>query len=140
MMPLLAVLNEITIQFPSENIGGVILSYNHFDHAGGSRAALSKGGDLIIGESSVAFYKVLLTRSHSMRDNPIDNRKTVKVGVKNKLVLGEGHADDGDMIVLYRPHDKTLFFAELYNSDFGVLQNFFPNLVSNHTEKSADAG
>lgn len=42
--------------------------------------------------------------------------------------VAQGHASEGDMFILYRPQDKTLFFADLYNGEFEGL-GFLPELV-----------
>ena len=137
-----AILAEIALRFPDKPIASVILSHNHFDHAGGFRGALANGGDLIVGEGSVSFYQDLLARPHVLKENPLAQPESVTIqSVGDKLVLGqgnetlevyaisEGHAQNKDMLVLYRPADKTLFFADLYNSGFVMLQGFFDNLA-----------
>jgi len=130
-----AVLAEIQHRFPGMPIGGVIMSHNHFDHAGGFRGALSQGGNLIVGDGSQELYVELLTRPHTLQDNPLelrDNAATV-IPVTGELILGEGddtlhiyslavgHAEEEDMLVLYRPVDQTLYFSDLYNAGFAGL-------------------
>ena len=124
------------------SIGGVILSHNHFDHAGGFRGALASGGDLIIGASSTGLYQELLERPYTLQDNPLMKRDgdVVLRPVDGKLVLGQGneileiytvkqgHALEDDMLILYRPVDKALFVADLYNGGFENL-GFLPSIV-----------
>ena len=137
-----AVLAEIQNRFPNLPIGGVIMSHNHFDHAGGFRGALSQGGNLIVGDGSQTLYEDLLTRPHTLQDNPLEQRDEIAmvIPVNGELILGEGddtlhifslpagHAEAEDMLVLYRPVDQTLYFADLYNAGFAGLLGA-PNLA-----------
>jgi len=136
------VLSEVQKKFPGKEIGGVILSHNHFDHAGGFRGALAQGGELYVGSASANFYQELLTRPHTLQHNPLASRGLVTINaVTDKLTLGsgtesldiytiaEGHAEENDMLVLYRPSDKTLFNGDLYNSGFAGLQGIYPELA-----------
>lgn len=137
-----AVLAEVARQFPGKTMAGVILSHNHYDHAGGFRGALANGGNLIVGSSSGDFYESLMARPQTLQANPLlqrANEPVVQV-VNDKLTLGEGdetleiytvtagHASEDDMLILYRPFTKNLFFADLYNGGFEGLI-FSPKLA-----------
>lgn len=137
-----AILKEINLQFPGKDIGGVILSHNHFDHAGGFRGALAQGGNLYIGAGSKDLYEDLLFRPHTLKPNPLSSRDEVSIiAIEDKITLGEGeervdiytkaegHAEELDMLIIYHPGNKMLFVGDLFNSGFGGLQSAFPELA-----------
>lgn len=136
----IAVLNEVHSKFPGLAIKSVVLSHNHFDHAGGLRGALSSGGSLVTGQGSVSKWQAILARPHTVDNNPLTKIPSI-VGVSDQLVYGTGseqiiiylapnmHSETDDMLVIYKPSTKTLFCADLYNGGWGALKEAFPNLA-----------
>ncbi len=126
----LEMLRLISLAYPGLPVSDVLLSHNHFDHAGGFRGAISSGAQLHVGRGSVDFINTLLSKNNN---SPAQGTTNVS-GIDISRTFGSGnetitaymvqsiHSENDDMLIIYKPDIKTLFFADLYNAGFTQIQ------------------
>ena len=123
----LAVIAEVRKTIPNKPIRYVVTSHNHFDHAGGVRAAAGEGITVITHESNRAFFERALAAPAKVAPDHLaksGKRATVEgVGAKRVLtdgtrtveihhVAGNNHGDG--MLMVYLPAEKLLSQADMF--------------------------
>jgi len=123
----LAVLAEVRTLIPNKPIRYVVVSHQHFDHAGGVRAAAGEGITLVTHEASKAFLERVITLPATVNPDHLakSGKKAMVEGVRDRRVLSDGtrtveirhiagilHADD--MLMVYLPKEKLLIEADAY--------------------------
>lgn len=123
----LAVFEAVKKTIPGKPIKYVVNSHNHFDHAGGIRAAMAEGYTLVTHTSNVAYYQRVATMPHTV--NPDRLAKTPKKAVVEGVVDKRVFTDDTNTLELYRvstdhndgmlvaflPKAKLLVEADMWN-------------------------
>ena len=84
------VLGKIRSEFSTDPIKYVVHSHNHFDHTGGVRGNLAKGGELIVGAGSKSFIEGVLQRPSTVLPNPIDGDNVNVIGFADNMTIGQG--------------------------------------------------
>jgi glyoxylase-like metal-dependent hydrolase (beta-lactamase superfamily II) len=123
----LAVLAEAARLVPGKPVKYVINSHNHFDHAGGLRAAVAAGAIVVTQSANKPYYeKAFSTRDTLSPDQLAASGKTATVeGVDDARVLSDGvrqveihrirganHCDA--FVMIYLPVEKILIEADLF--------------------------
>lgn len=117
----LAVFTAAKKAIPNKPIRYVVVSHNHFDHAGGLRAAVADGATIITHSSNLASFKDAIAAPHKIRPDHLSKhpRKASFKTLDDSLVLEDdtrrvelhrllGHAHNDGMIVAYLPKEKIL--------------------------------
>jgi glyoxylase-like metal-dependent hydrolase (beta-lactamase superfamily II) len=124
----LAVFAAAKKAIPNKPIRYVVVSHNHFDHAGGLRAAVAEGATIITHSSNLAFFKDVIAAPHSIRPDHL-TKKPSKANFKTMddlLVLADdsrrlelhrlaGHPHNDGMLVAYLPNEKILCEVDAFS-------------------------
>jgi hypothetical protein len=88
----LAVLAEVRTLIPNKPIRYVVVSHQHFDHAGGVRAAAGEGITLVAHEASKAFFERVITLPATVSPDHLakSGKKAMVEGVRDRRVLSDG--------------------------------------------------
>lgn len=130
-----AVLARVRDQFGNAPISDVIISHDHFDHAGGLRAGLSEGGRLIVGSTAIAQeFTSFLARPSTVIPNPLADPTNVEIlALEDSIVLGEGaqqvqfhvlpnsHTVEDNFILAYKPSINSVFMNDIHNPGFQFI-------------------
>jgi glyoxylase-like metal-dependent hydrolase (beta-lactamase superfamily II) len=123
----LAVIKETRTLVPNKPIKYLVVSHQHFDHAGGVRAFAGEGATLITHDASRKFFEQVVAAPATVRPDHLakSGRKAAVEGVRDRRVLTDGtrtveirqvagiqHADD--MLMVYLPKEKFLIEADAY--------------------------
>jgi len=123
----LAVVAEARRLAPNKPIRYVVASHNHFDHAGGLRAAAGEGITVVVHESNRAFFERSLAAPATVTPDHLakSGKKGTVEGVGAKRVLTDGartveihhvagnnHGDG--MLMVYLPAEKLLSQADMF--------------------------
>ena len=123
----LAVFDAVKKAIPGKPIRYVVNSHNHFDHAGGIRAAMAEGYTLVTHASNVAYYQRVAAMPHTVSPDRLAKtpKKAVIEGVTDKRVFTDDtntlelyrvSTDHNDgMLVAYLPKAKLLVEADMWN-------------------------
>ncbi|PWU24819.1 MAG: MBL fold metallo-hydrolase [Candidatus Rokuibacteriota bacterium] len=123
----LAVIKETRALVPNKPIKYLVVSHQHFDHAGGVRAFAGEGVTLITHDASRKFFEQIAAAPATVSPDHFakSGRKAAVEGVRDRRVLTDGtriveirqiagiqHADD--MLMVYLPKEKFLIEADAY--------------------------
>src|SRR5262245_45502223 len=123
----LAVIKETRTLVPNKPIKYLVVSHQHFDHAGGVRALAGEGATLIVHDASQKFFEQALAAPATVSPDHLakSGKKAAVEGVRDRRVLTDGtrtveirqiagiqHADD--MLMIYLPKEKFLIEADAY--------------------------
>ncbi len=112
---------------PGKPLRYVLNSHNHFDHAGGLRAAVAAGAIVVTQAQNKAYFERAFATPNTLRPDELakSRRRAVVKGVEEKLVLSDGtrqvelhhvlgsnHCDS--MLMIYLPIEKLLIEADLF--------------------------
>jgi glyoxylase-like metal-dependent hydrolase (beta-lactamase superfamily II) len=112
---------------PGKRVRQVVNSHNHFDHAGGLRAAVAQGATIVTNANAAAFYAKAFANPNRIAPDLLakSGKKARIVGVKDKLVISDGkrtvelhqikdndHADT--FLMAWLPAEKLLVEADLF--------------------------
>ncbi|MFM9969423.1 MAG: MBL fold metallo-hydrolase [Burkholderiales bacterium] len=124
MEPVLEAVNKLV---PGKTVRSVINSHNHFDHAGGLRAAVAAGASIITQQQNKAYYERAFAMHSSVRGDKLteSKKKAVVRGVGEKLVLtsGErlveihhirGNVHTDTFLMVWLPKEKFLIQADAF--------------------------
>ena len=122
-----AVFDTVYKLVPNKPVKYVVNSHNHFDHAGGLRAAAAEGATIITQAQSKAYYDKVFANPNKIAIDRLarSGRKAKVEGVAEKRTLkdatrtvelhqikGSDHADT--ILMAYLPSDKLLIEVDLY--------------------------
>jgi glyoxylase-like metal-dependent hydrolase (beta-lactamase superfamily II) len=113
---------------PGKPLRYVVNSHNHFDHAGGVRAAMAEGITLITAAANKPYYESIAKMPHTI--NPDLLAKTPKApvveGVAAKRVISDATNTleihplttnhSATMLIGYLPKQKILFEVDMFNA------------------------
>jgi glyoxylase-like metal-dependent hydrolase (beta-lactamase superfamily II) len=125
-----AVIGRARTLAPNKPVTTVINTHHHFDHAGGLRAAMAQGLEIITHEGNRDFYeRYVYARPHSIAPEGLATMTPVQLQlsvVRDKRVLNDanhpieiytvpGNPHVGTMLMVYLPKEKILVQADMYN-------------------------
>ena len=123
----LAVMEEARKLAPGKPIRYVVNSHNHFDHAGGLRAAAGEGAAIITQAQNKPYFEKALANPNRIAPDHLakSGKKAKVVAVNDKLVLDDGarkveihrihptnHVDT--LLMVYLPAEKVLIQADAF--------------------------
>jgi len=123
----IAVLAEANRLVPGKPIKYVINSHNHFDHAGGLRAAVAAGAIVLTQSANKPYYEKAFATPNTIRPDQLaaSGRTATVEGVDDALVLNDGarqvevhrllgsnHCDA--FLMVYLPAERILIEADLF--------------------------
>jgi glyoxylase-like metal-dependent hydrolase (beta-lactamase superfamily II) len=122
-----AVIDRVKQIAPGKPIRHAINSHQHFDHAGGVRAAVAEGATIVTQAANVAYFERVLAPPNSIRPDLMarSGKRPTFAAVRERLDLGDatqpiqvhrivggGHAEA--FLMVYLPKDKLLIEADAY--------------------------
>ena len=123
-MPVIEAVKQLA---PGKKIKYVVNSHQHFDHAGGLRAAVAEGAIIVTQADNKPFFdRVFKNANRIAPDRMAQSGKKAKIqGVKNKLVMKDStrtleirRIDDSvhnnTFLMVYLPKEKLLIEADAY--------------------------
>jgi glyoxylase-like metal-dependent hydrolase (beta-lactamase superfamily II) len=138
----MAVIEATRRAIPNKPLRYVVNSHNHFDHAGGVRAAMAEGITIITQAANKPYYEQVAKMPHTV--NPDMLAKTPKAavveGVAARRVISDATNTleihplttnhSATMLVGYLPKQKILFEVDMFNAP---AANAAPGPVSPNT-------
>lgn len=122
-----AVLAEVHKLVSGKEIGQVINSHHHFDHAGGLRTAVAEGATLITSEAARPYFERVFANPNRIRPDALaqSGKKARIIGIKGKGEFSDGqrrveiypieasvHASG--FLMVYLPNEKLLIEADAF--------------------------
>jgi glyoxylase-like metal-dependent hydrolase (beta-lactamase superfamily II) len=122
-----AVLAEVRKLVSGKEIGQVINSHHHFDHAGGLRTAVAEGATLITSEAARPYFERVFANPNRIRPDALaqSGKKARIIGIKGKGEFSDGqrrveiypieasvHASG--FLMVYLPNEKLLIEADAF--------------------------
>lgn len=128
------VINQVKTLFPNRPVKYVAVTHHHDDHAGGIRAYIDEGATVITTAENQTYFKSISAHRSRQLLRPIRNTKDSisfdLVPRSGRKFFSDGtttvefhdigigpHADE--MLVVYLPHEKTIFQGDLLNRSTG---------------------
>jgi len=121
------VIEAVKALAPGKPIRYVVNTHNHFDHAGGLRAAAADGATIVTQGGNVPYFaKAFATNSKIEPDRLAKSGKKARFkAVEKKLVLGDGNrtveihrigdsVHNDTFLMAYLPQEKLLIEADAY--------------------------
>jgi len=112
---------------PGKPVKTVINSHHHFDHAGGLRAAVAEGAQLVTSQMAKPYFEKVFANPNSVAPDLLakSGRKADIIGVDGRRVLIDGdhrievHEIQGSVhaqgfLMVYLPRHKLLIQADAY--------------------------
>ncbi len=122
-----AVIDQVKQLVPGKPIRYVVNSHQHFDHAGGLRAAVAEGATIVAQAGAVPFFERVFAQANRVRpDRMAQAGKPAKfTAVTDKLNLGDASrvveihriadsAHSDSFLMVYLPKDKLLIEADAF--------------------------
>lgn len=122
-----AVMAEVRKLVPGKEIGQVINSHHHFDHAGGLRAAVAEGATLVTSEAARPYYERVFANPNRISPDALaqSGKKARIIGIKGKGEFSdgkrrveiypiEGSVHAGGFLMIYLPNEKLLIEADAF--------------------------
>ncbi|HEX2541346.1 MAG TPA: MBL fold metallo-hydrolase [Caldimonas sp.] len=122
-----AVIDRVKQIAPGKPIRHAINSHQHFDHAGGLRAAVAEGATIVTQAANVPYFERVFAQPSSIRPDRMAQagRRPSFLAVRDRLDLGDAtqpiqvhriaggpHAEA--FVMVYLPKDKLLIEADAY--------------------------
>ena len=123
----LPVIEQVKQLAPGKPIRYVINSHDHFDHAGGLRAATAEGATIVAHAASKSYFEKAFATPNKINPDRLtqSGRKAQVLAVTDKLVMNDGartleihsirdsvHSDA--FLMVYLPKEKLLIEADAY--------------------------
>lgn len=144
----LAVIEQARQLQPDKPLRYVVNTHDHFDHAGGIRAAVSEGLTVITHERNRAFYEDLVARSHTQQPDAlalapqtltlelVGHRETYELTDGQRVMQVAHLAEDlhsDRLVVAYLPSERLLIEADAF-SPGSPAAPLAPNLLERINE------
>lgn len=117
-------------KFDGKSITHVLATHHHDDHTGGIRAFVAAGAQVVVHESTAAYFRQVLRNPSTIRPDPLAQKPSAMLGVLTvpaggNILLADGtnpvrayslqtvHA--ADALLFYVPSAKVAFSSDLYN-------------------------
>jgi glyoxylase-like metal-dependent hydrolase (beta-lactamase superfamily II) len=123
----LAVIEQVRTLAPGKPIRFVVNSHQHFDHAGGVRAAVAEGATIVAHAAVVPYFERVLAQPGNVRPDRLaaSGRKATLTAVNGKTVLRDAtrtieihpiadSAHSSAFLMVYLPQDKLLIEADAF--------------------------
>ena len=141
----LAVIEQARELQPEKPLQYLINTHHHFDHSGGTRAAVSEGLTIITHELNRTFYEEIMARSHTIQPDALarnpqelqlelvpgydvyelsDGRRTMHV----VRIFEDEHC--ADILMVHLPRERILIEVDAFSPD-APLAPFATNLLKN---------
>jgi len=122
-----AVFEHVKSLVPGKPIRTVVNSHQHFDHAGGLRAAVAEGATIVTQADNVPFFERAFSQESRIRPDAMARagRGPTFLGVPSKLDIGDatrtvevhrivGGPHSDSFIMVYLPKERLLIEADAY--------------------------
>jgi glyoxylase-like metal-dependent hydrolase (beta-lactamase superfamily II) len=122
-----AVMDQVKLLAPSKPIRHAINSHQHFDHAGGVRAAVAEGATIVVHAASVPYFERVLAQPNSVRPDRLaaSGKRPTLTAVTGKLELRDASRSieihpitdsvhSSAFLMVYLPKDKLLIEADAF--------------------------
>ena len=141
----MAVIEQARELQPEKPLQYLINTHHHFDHSGGTRAAVSEGLTIITHELNRTFYEEIMARSHTIQPDALarnpqelqlelvpgydvyelsDGRRTMHV----VRIFEDEHC--ADILMVHLPRERILIEVDAFSPD-APLAPFATNLLKN---------
>ncbi len=124
-----AILKFLTDTFPTKKLTHVIVSHFHSDHSAGLRSFVPTGATIVVGESSLEFYREIFAAPSKIRPDALEKtpRQATFVGVPTggsftiadaTRPIGVHHVRTGharDMVMVHAKNEQIVFAADIYS-------------------------
>jgi len=122
-----AVIEHVKTLVPGKPIRTVVNSHQHFDHAGGVRAAVAEGATIVTHAANVAYFENAFAQPNRIRPDAMarSGRKPLIAAVGDKLEIGDAtrpvevhrivrspHSDS--FLMVYLPKERLLIEADAF--------------------------
>lgn len=127
-------------KYPGKPIRYLVLTHRHMDHAGGLRAFIAEGAQLVVGQGTGEhFRKVLAAPTRRNPDLAVHNFSGARITeVADRMALSDGqrevtvHRIDNPhaagMLLVYVPHARLGFVADLWTPGLPLPPRMNPGL------------
>jgi glyoxylase-like metal-dependent hydrolase (beta-lactamase superfamily II) len=123
-----AVIDHVKGLAPGKPIRIVINSHQHFDHAGGVRAAVAEGATIVTHADNAAYFERVFAQANRIRPDAMaraGKKATFMPVVGDKLVIGDaarpielhrtvGGPHSDSLLMVYLPKEKLLIEADSF--------------------------
>jgi glyoxylase-like metal-dependent hydrolase (beta-lactamase superfamily II) len=122
-----AVIEHVKTLAPGKPIRTVVNTHQHFDHAGGVRAAVAEGATIVTHAANVVYFENAFAQPNRIRPDAMarSGRKPLIVAVGDKLEIGDAtrpvevhrivrspHSDS--FVMVYLPKERLLIEADAF--------------------------
>ena len=122
-----AVIDQVKTLAPGKPIRHAINSHQHFDHAGGVRAAVAEGANIVAHAANAPYFERVLAQPNSLRPDRLaqSGKRATLTAVTDKLELRDAtrsievhaiadSAHSTGFLMVYLPKDKLLIEADAF--------------------------
>ena len=108
------ILNEAIAELTDKPVTTVILSHEHYDHAGGTE--VFDGASIVCHETCMTVFRLDVSGGMPQQvDVTYGDQKTLTIGGKRIELIHIGPADGMATTLVHLPDDKILYTADLYS-------------------------
>ena len=122
-----AVIDHVKTLVPGKPIRTVVNSHQHFDHAGGVRAAVAEGATIVTHAANVAYFENAFAQPNRIRPDAMarSGSKPLIAAVGDKLEIGDAtrpvevhriirSAHSDSFLMVYLPKERLLIEADAF--------------------------
>jgi glyoxylase-like metal-dependent hydrolase (beta-lactamase superfamily II) len=122
-----AVIDQAKVLVPGKPIRTVVNSHQHFDHAGGVRAAVAEGATIVTHADNMAYFEAAFAQANRILPDAMARagKKAVFQPMVDKLAIGDalrpievhriaGGPHSESIVMVYLPKEKLLIEADAF--------------------------